>query len=739
MITASESVKNILKLSSSVRTSAGCILEYNMNDMLDNISVSYPESLNVQYKTHVNSDGTVVDRINKYKMLFPIDSVINPLRPSASGVKHYIWTKSNTEVPSGGYASPKSISYPSDKPRVYYPGVDTEYKYWVTPLNSNADVTVNYSVSTAKVVEAYKDGSVIVYKTAFPHGFTEGLSLTVSGLSSFNVSGAISDIPDQYTFRLTPSISVSGTWATSQNGTATLSSATKPAVANKIVIKFENSHDKPTAINVYINGGSAIPVTVPSVWTGSHELYYNGSAWSPQTSTPTSFSSPVNVSSIRVTATNTNTGKVIGITEISPRWVLDVTQDLASLTISKDSSDDPSRALPVGYVTANTCSVKIARFDQSAIQVLEYNRNKTIDSSKIYIYKNIKITPYLSVYDSSGVENKISQGSFYAKDWMLDIQGAVMLNGLDGSKRLMETVCPEMICESYPVTAIIRRLLDSIGFTNYNFNIKENDDSVPTINYWYALNSDTVWSVIQDLCRDIQMNAFFDENNILQFYSRNYIYEKTTPDWKFFYESEGSSYLPNIITLAKTEIASANQVQVLWSSPVTSNYLGESSIIWQAPEIFLGAGGLKTKIDANTSPADTVLDIDLNTFADAYSGAQTLYNFNGFVLINSEIIEYDAIEYEYFPKDAPVGTATVKVWISSATDLNKYLNLSEPGFSNPSKPETAYFKPTGKYRVKTRGAFNTQRASHAATIVDFLNSGSQDDLSKWNQRSVQFK
>jgi hypothetical protein len=739
MITASETIKDILKTSPSVRTNAGCIFEYNMNDMLNNISVSYPEELNIKYKTHVNSDGTVIDRINKYKMLFPIDSIINPLRPSSSGIKHYIWTKTNTEVPSKGYASPKSLAYPSDKPRVYYPGSVMEYKYWVTPLNSNADVTVNYSVSTAKVIEAYKDGDVNVYKTAFPHGFDEGLSLTVSGLSSFNVSGVIADIPDQYTFRLTPSISVSGTWATSQNGLATLSSPTKPATANKIVVKFESNHDKPTAINVYVNGGSAIPLTIPSNWSGRHEIYYNGSSWSQQTSTPTSFASPISVSSVRVTAANSNSGKVIGITEISSRWVVDVTSDLVSASISKDSSDDPSRALPVGFVTANTCSLKLARFNQSEIQILEYNRHKTIDSSKIYIYKNVKITPYFSVYDNSDIETKITQGSFYMKDWMLDIQGAVMVNGLDGSKRLMETVCPEMICESYPVTAIIRRLLDSIGFTSYNFNIKENDSSIPTVKYWYALNSDTVWSVIQDLCRDIQMNAFFDENNILQFYSRNYIYEKTTPDWKFFYEAESSSYLPNIITLAKTEIASANQVQVLWNSPVTSNYLGESTIIWQAPTIFLGAGGLKSKILANSSPADTVLDIDLNTFADAYSGAQTLYNYNGFVLINSEVIEYDAIQYEYFPKGSPVGTSTIKVWISSATDLNKYLNLSEPGYSNPLKPETAYFKPTGKYRVKTRGAFNTQRAEHAATVVDFLNSGSQDDLTKWNQRSVQFK
>jgi TPP-dependent trihydroxycyclohexane-1,2-dione (THcHDO) dehydratase len=239
------------------------------------------------------------------------------------------------------------------------------------------------------------------------------------------------------------------------------------------------------------------------------------------------------------------------------------------------------------------------------------------------------------------------------------------------------------------------------------------------------------------------MNAFFDESNTLQFYSRNKIYNNLDVDWQFFYDTEmsGASVagLPNIQSLSKQEIASANEVQILWSSPVTSNYLGNSTFIWNAPTNFLGAGGLRTKIESNTSPADTVLDIDLNTYADVYSNAQSLYSFSGYVLINSEVIEYDAIQYQYVEKDAADDAIPEKVWITSPLDLNKYRWLSKVGYKDPKKPETAFFKPTGKYRVKTRGALGTSRADHPASAIDFVNKNAAEDLTKWNQKVIEFK
>ena len=734
----SSDLKNLLNTSQSLQINAGCFIEYNMNNMLDSISVSYPESLELDYKTHTNSDGTVVDSFNKYRKLFPVDSVTKPIRPATSGIKYFIWTEDKTEVPDGSFDSPRVSIYPDSKARLYYPGVENQYKYWVTPINKNADITVNYSVSTAKITQAYFNGTSVIYKTLFPHGFLSGMNVTISGLtvSAYNLSNAlISNIIDQYTFEVTSSASAG--WAEDQSGTATLQSATKSATANKIIVKFEKFHDKPSSAIVKVNGGTSISLNIPeSNWDGNYVLYYNGSSWT--TVKPALPSEPINVSSIQIQATNSNSGKVIGIIEVSARWYRDISSDIVSMKIEKESSSDNTRILPVGYVTANDISLEIVKYNQDEIKVVEYNKLESIDTSKIYLYKNAELTPYIEVAGS-----KIAQGYFYIKNFDIDQYGSASVMGLDSAKFLMETIAPEILCESYPATAVLRRLLDSVGFSNYNFNIEENDDSIPVINYWYSTNTETVWGLIQDLCRDIQMNAFVDENNVLQFYSRNKIYNNLDVDWQFFYDTEmsGSTVigLPNIEYLNKQEIASANEVQILWSSPVTSNYLGNSTFIWQTPTRFLGAGGLRTKIEKDTTPVDTILDIDLNTYADAYSEAQSLYSFSGYVLINSEVIEYDAIQYQYVPKDSSDDATPEKVWITSALDLNKYRWLSKPGYKDSKKPETAFFKPTGKYRVKTRGALGTTRGEHPSSAIDFINAPGSEDLTKWNQGVIEFK
>lgn len=709
-----------------------------MNNMLDSISVTYPESLEIEYKTHTNSDGTVIDSFNKYRKLFPVDSVTRPVRPLSSGIKYFIWTEDKTEVPTDSFDSPRVLTYPVDKARVYYPGVENQYKYWVTPINKNADITVNYAVSTAKIIQAYFNGNSIVYKTLFPHAFPLGSRVSISGMSmeDYNLSNVIiSKIVDQYTFEVESASGAS--WAENQNGTATLASSTRSATSNKIVIRFEKFHDKPSSASVKINNGTSIPLTITSEnWDGFYVLYYNGTTWS--TTKPATPANPISVSSIQLEATNSNTGKVIGIIEVSARWYKDISSDIVQMKISKESSSDNTRILPVGYITANDLSMEIVKYNQDAVQILEYNRNDQIDISKIYLYKNVELTPYIEIEGT-----KINQGYFYIKNFDISTYGEANITALDSAKFLMETIAPEILCESYPATAVLRRLLDSIGFSNYNFNVEENDDSIPVINYWHSTNTETVWGLIQDLCRDIQMNAFFDEDNVLQFYSRNKIYKNLEVDWQFFYDTEmsGASVagLPNIIELRKQEIASANEVQVLWSSPVTSNYLGNSTIVWQAPTKFLGAGGLRSEIQEDSSPADTILDIDLNTYADAYSNAQSLYNFNGHVLINSEVIEYDAIQYQYVPKDSADDATPEKIWITSPLDLNKYRWLSKAGYKDPKKPETAFFKPTGKYRVKTRGALGTTRMYHPASAINLVNQGEAVDLSKWNQGVIQFK
>jgi hypothetical protein len=657
-------LENVFYNDTTVKTQVGATIEYNMNSLIDNLTVTSTIA-DTAYTNAITNWTT--GKPNPFKKLFPIDSIIKPFRPINSGVNYYILGPDQQEGTSLNFYSPKRVIYPIDKARVYYPGVTTSYKYWVGPKNANIDITVNY-------------------------------------VNSVN---------------------------------------TKPAISNKLVIAFDKFHTLPTsvAVDITYSNNSVKSTSLPNFNTnfpdGRVMLYPTATDTNWITVVPeTLYELSKQIKSVKVTGTNSS--GTVAVIEISARWIKDISSDIVSLDIQKESSASSSDILPVGNVTANTINLILSKYNQASLQIESYNRASTsFDASKIYIAKNVEIKPHFKVYHALGSitsgsdkYDKIEQGSYFVDSWNISSHGDTSITALDGSKYLMETLCPDLLLEGYPVTAILRSLLDVIGFTNYNFNVvttdsKVTDTSVPMINYWWTSPEDTVWETIQDLCRDIQMNAFFDESNVLQFYSREYMYNRTTADWNFYYEKEGS-VLPNIIDFFKEEIASANQVKVLWSTPITSSSTGSSGGLWTSPTTFLAGGGLKYDIAANTSAAQTVLIIEISS-SESYSNIQSLFNFNGYLLIDSEIIEYDAIRYQYVPKDSATNTYE-SVWIESKSDIDKYRYLSKTGYAVAGKFETAYFRPTGEYRVKTRGALGTTPAFHAASAIN--------KLSQWSGREV---
>jgi hypothetical protein len=399
---------------------------------------------------------------------------------------------------------------------------------------------------------------------------------------------------------------------------------------------------------------------------------------------------------------------------------------VVSFEISKESSSSSEDLLPVGKVTANSINLELNKYNQTRLDYVSYNRASSLDSSLTYMVKNAKLIPFFKIYHENGSitggsekYDQINQGDFYINEFNISSQGEVSLTALDSAKYLMEVICPDILCESYPVTAIIRRLLDSVGYTNYKFNLSSGtDSSIPLINYFWTDGSKTVWEYLQELCRDIQMNAIVDENDVLQFYSRNYMYSRTTKDWNFYQEKEGNA-LPNIIDFSKKEMPSANQVKIRWSTPTTSEYLQSSDPLWQSSESFIIAGGLTESLNAS---GNSNIAIDLSG-PSVYNKLISGFNFEGYFLVDSEIIEYDAMGYQYIPSETTNTTVTdaingtvlnngtnpVNIWIESASDLSKYTALSKPPTGTTIQIN---IKPNGRYRIKTRGALGTTAAAH---------------------------
>ena len=494
----------------------------------------------------------------------------------------------------------------------------------------------------------------------------------------------------------------------------------KAVLTNKVVAKFEISHSTPGTWNIFLNGSSVASGTsaqIKAFGAGTYDagtltIYYNGTAW--VTTEPATLGAPVSITALKLT-TGGVASKYIGVIELCPKWVVDISDAITDMSISKESSTSSEDILPIGKVSANSLSLGLVSYETPR-KIISFDKTFTFDASKIYLYKQVEVNPYYKLYNSDQTYEKINQGVFYLDNWSSSEYGDISLTALDGAKILQEVIAPSIICEGYSTTAILRRLLDSVGFTNYKFNMSATDTSIFTPKFWWTDDSKPVWNAIQELCRDSQMTAIFDENNVLQFYTRDYMFSSAkSVDWSFRYNADGSN-LPNIISFSKNDLSSANQVKVLWNSVTTSEFTGNSQPLWKSGNTSMGALSLDQDLPVSVGVGGY---INLSPITvNSYESKRVLYEYNGFLVIDSEIIEYDAIQYEYV-----YNGAKTQVWITTESDVLKYLGFSSVGSAN--------YQPTGKYRIKARGAFNTTPANHYAAASTILNSWSGYEV-RWS-------
>lgn len=639
MITASADLQNVFKNNAAVRIQSGCTIEYNLNDMVNNITVTNTPT----YAT-----------INGYKpftKIFPASSVVEPTRPEKCGIKYNVLGDSYT---SNEFKDPKVTKYDKNF-RSYIPGVDTAYKYYL----SNRDAALQLNVVYPKTI-----------------------------------------------------------------------------ITNKIVVKFELAHSTPTSGSIVLKNGVSTVATINFTNinikafgqqdAGSLTAYYTGSAWS-FTETDLNMTSTVSITEAVLSVNAVSGKKHIGVIEVSPRLVLDLSSDIEGFDIQTESSSELSSIIPVGNINANSISIRINKYDQTTLKIINYDKaTTTFQSDRLYMYKKARLKPHFKIYHTAGAlgttdkYDKIEQGVFFVNSWRMSENGNVEIMALDGAKILQDTICPDILCEQYSGTAIIRNLLDSVGFTNYNFNFNSsevNEAGMISPRFWWTEDNKTVWEALQEICLDTQMIAVFDNQNVLQFYSRSYIYDSArSENWTFYYQQNSpSDPLANIIKLDKEDIPVGNKIRILWQGISTSRYEIDAAPLWKAPFSFLSAAALDKNI-LSTDGAGSYMSLSVLT-EDPREIQNWTYSYSGYMLVDSEIIEFDAIRFRY--KSEATSTWN-EVDISSDTDLLKYRSLATPGVDN--------FGPIGKFRIKSRGAFNTTTSDH---YID-----PQNTLSSWTIRNV---
>jgi hypothetical protein len=656
-VTVDQKVKDIFEKNTSISMNVGATIDINLNTLIDWDKVTTPVTGNAD---------AVINNTTPFKKLFPIDTVIKPNRPVLAGVRYAI----SGDIAGGSFKNPTTTPYQLNY-RTYYASKDSYYKYWVSPKDTNANLTISYP---------------------------------------------------------------------------------KTIPVNKVVVKFETSHATPSSWTISANSGTVLKTgtavrpfttTVGSTTTKNYDagtvtIYYTGTTWSLLES-DLNYNAFVNVTSLNLTAVNP--GGWIGVIEVAPHMVKDLSNDIVSFDIVKEQNSSTEELLPVGYCTANSLDLNIVRYDKTSLQFKgfnKYNISETIDTSKVYLVKNAEVTPFVKVYHADGTSSdargtyfKVPQGVFYIDKWDISDIGDVNIFALDAAKILQESVCPDMVCENYSAIAIIRRMLDAVGFTNYNFNYTSTDSSVIVPAYWWSSSSNsggngsvTVWDNIQDLCRDSQMTALVDEYNVLQFYTRDYLFDSTKDSsWQFRHTASGA-LLPNIISLSKKEMPSINQINIRYKTVSMASYDKSSHEILEYTDDQIMAAAMLSDILITADPEITpnvahsnhymglkIVEVGDEADSALHPNTNIFVPFNGYVLIDAEIIEYDAIEYLY--QDSV--THTIKyVDVSSKSDLSRYLGLAEVITTPNVTTYKTTMAPTNRYRIKTRGAFGTKKENHYA-------------------------
>ncbi len=433
-------------------------------------------------------------------------------------------------------------------------------------------------------------------------------------------------------------------------------------LTNKICVKVERSYGSvAVAIGSYYTG------TAPSDGVINIWLQPNGT-WS--TTEPTSYPNPISISSLTVSVTGAS---YTGIIEVSPKYVLDVSDRVTSVSISKDDSIGDNQ-LPIGMLTANSSSLSLSTILES--DIVDFIPGDSIVSNKVMILPNIKFTVYVIIDDTYSIQ----QGVFYVNEFKSDNYGNYSISGLDAAKFLQEINCPEILINDSSFQSIVWRLLDSVGFVDYDFTKCQSD--ILSCRFWWSNKTKTVWQAIQELCRESQTIAFIDEYGKLIFIDRNSFYNKDSSVAWTFRSTEGSgNRKPDIISMDSVVTPTTNAVKIQYNIPTTSNLEQSAQPVWteQSPSTLFAAPYMGISNGYIVYPNRSV-------FADVIPT-----RFNSYVLINEEIIEYDGIQFS-----TPEGNVDI-------TSSGQYLEYRAK-YDNRVVP-------TGKLKIKTRNSFGTPSTS----------------------------
>lgn len=462
---------------------------------------------------------------------------------------------------------------------------------------------------------------------------------------------------------------------------------------NKIVIGVEDSYAAPSAwtIQITTDGTNWTTVATNPVLdaSGRVTIYRQAdNSWA----TTTYRENPMQIKGIKVNVTQMNKSKVFfNLIEVSPRLESDLSTFVKNWSVNSQLSDH-SFVTPLGKASTNEGSVTLsnidARFTNDNPSSLYYG---LLDKGvKFDISLGISTDPYAS---PTKTYEWIKMGTLFSEDWGDQSREKTDVKLYDDSEHLKNIKPSPLYYENKTAAEIIWRVLDSIGYNNYNYE-KIDSDVANLVPYFWTDGEKTVWDIINELCQPMQMAVYFDEYGVLQIKTRNTAYNLTkTVSWQFDAVTNGLK-LADVVEANKTYDYEANVVNVAYRDTKVSDFNnGQPALesVWQPEDTtVLRATALFANITA-TSPSFKIDPADAK-----------YWPYTGVVQMEGELMRYTAKGYTYYKGD---GTMTSK-YIRSE-DERKELDRLQPSVAFKN-----YFNGYLWCGTTNRGIWNTVPKAH---------------------------
>lgn len=437
------------------------------------------------------------------------------------------------------------------------------------------------------------------------------------------------------------------------------------------------------------------------------------------------------ISGVRVVAKTMNkAGSTFDLIEISPRLAIDLSDRVTEYSVTKSASDLGQSGLPVGQLLASSGNITFFDYDDA------FNNNNLNSILKNLITKNLQIKLYEVIVDVNGYDYYVPLKTMYS-DGFFQTNHASKTSTVklrDLFFYLESIQAPQLLLTNVSLSTAISVLLDSIGFSNYVFKRTSSDAEI-TIPFFFIPPDKNVAQVLQELAISSQTAMFFDEYNNFTMMSKNYIMPSQndretdftlygSPDMTNMGVQENISLNPNVISNIVDIASEDNHVYNDGVINYTTRYIQRSvgsikqaSLIdneqsWVYKPVLLwevgGEQNLKSKNDTSGNQSSYVLsaiplnsDLTdelpyvsnnqiLNNTIDLGEGSFWITRYNGYFYANSEIIKYDAVQFNI--------SGYGNIWISSLEEYQNYFS---------KLPFNGKIYPTGLIRIYTEPNYET--------------------------------